>query len=166
MMILRPIDTGLLAPTAAAAAASPRRRAIYRFHAHPDPVQRMINVVQPDSYVHPHRHQDPDKVEAFICLRGRAVVLLFDDAGQPLEGVEIAPAGPAYGVEVPPRVWHALLALEETALYEVIEGPYQPETHKSLATWAPTDPPAGLTFLRAALTLVRKRDATAQTAAD
>ena len=60
---MRLIDHGLIDALSAEASRSPRRRAIHRFHEHEEPVQRMINALRDDSYVQPHRHADPDKVE-------------------------------------------------------------------------------------------------------
>ncbi len=37
-----------------------------------DTLHRMLNAVQPDSYVRPHRHLDPPKAEAWILLQGVA----------------------------------------------------------------------------------------------
>lgn len=137
---LRPIDAGLLERARADARESPRRRAILRFHEHDEAVQRMLNAVEPDSYVRPHRHEAPDKTEVFLALAGRACVCRWDDAGVLLETVEISAAGPRRGVEIPPRTWHSLVALEPgTVLYEVIEGPFSASSHKRHAPWAPEE---------------------------
>ena len=46
---------------------SPRRRVILPFHKHSgDPLHRMLNAVQPDSYIRPHRHLDYDKAASAI----------------------------------------------------------------------------------------------------
>ena len=137
---LRPIDAETLERARAGARASPRRRAILRFHDHDEPVQRMLNAVEPDSYVRPHRHEAPDKTEVFLVLAGRACVCRWDDSGSLLESVEIAAEGPRRGVEIPPRVWHSLVALEPgTVLYELIEGPFLEASHKRHASWAPEE---------------------------
>jgi cupin fold WbuC family metalloprotein len=132
------------------ARSAPRRRALLRYHEHEETVQRMINAVEPDSYVRPHRHADPDKVEVFLALRGSAVVCAFDETGRLIEHVPIRAGGPCFGVEIPPRVWHSLLALEQgTVLYEMVEGPFQPETHKDHAPWAPPEgTPEGCAYHR------------------
>jgi cupin fold WbuC family metalloprotein len=98
----------------------------------------MINAVEPDSYIMPHKHEDPDKVEAFIIQRGRAALFSFDEAGNPTGCVVMETGGARLGVEVPPRTWHSLCALEPgTVLYEVLEGPYETASHKTFAEWAP-----------------------------
>ena len=138
--MLKAIDDPLLDRLCAAAQASPRRRRNHNFHQLEETVQRMLNALEPDSYVCPHKHEDPDKVEVFLCLRGRAAVLAFDDAGRVAGVFTLSPAGPTHGAEVPPRTWHTVLALEPgTVLYEVKQGPYNPATDKKFAPWAPAE---------------------------
>jgi hypothetical protein len=62
---------------------SPRGRIIAPLHRSlSDPLHRMLNAVQPGSYVRPHRHLDPPKAEAWIVLRGAVLfVTFFDDGG-------------------------------------------------------------------------------------
>lgn len=137
---LRPVGDAEIARARAAARSAPRRRAIARYHAHEEAVQRMLNAVEPGSYVRPHRHRDPAKTEVFLALAGRALVCGFDDAGELTERVEIGAAGRQRGVEIPPGVWHALVSLEPgTVLYEVIEGPFRPDAHKEWPPWAPLE---------------------------
>lgn len=143
------IDDALIAQLGEAATASPRRRMNHDFHAAAEVVQRMLNALRDDSYVRPHRHADPDKVEAFVALQGRLLVLTFDDAGEVVAHAVLDPAGPVRGAEIPPRTWHALLALDPVAVaFEVIQGPYDPATHKTFASWAPADEVAGLAWIR------------------
>lgn len=150
--MLIPIDNAILDRTVAQAEVSPRRRMIHRYHEHPDPVQRMLNAIEPDSYIMPHKHEDPDKVEVFLALRGRALVASFTEKGDLLDCVEISPNGPNYGAEIQPRTWHAVLALEPgTVLYEVLEGPYIETTHKTFAeSFAPpaNEHASGLAWMR------------------
>jgi len=137
---LRPIDHEAAGKAHALAAASPRHRAIVRYHEHAEPMQRMLNAVEPDSYVRPHRHADPAKLEIFLALAGRALVLTFDDAGTVTSFVELSAQGPCWGVEIPPGTWHSLVSLEPgTLLYEFIEGAFDPATHKDYAPWAPPE---------------------------
>jgi cupin fold WbuC family metalloprotein len=140
----------LLDVATAAARNSPRHRHILRFHELDERVQRMVNALEPETYSPPHQHRDPDKAEIFICLRGRAVIVRFDAQGEILEATTIAAGGPVLGVEIPPRAWHTLLALEPgTVLYEVKEGPYDAATDKRFAPWAPpeSDPAAAHVYL-------------------
>lgn len=59
-----------------------RGRMIAPLHrSHSDAVHRMLNAIQPGSYVRPHRHLDPAKPEAWIVLRGRLLFVHFHDNG-------------------------------------------------------------------------------------
>lgn len=150
--MLIPIDMRLLDSTSEQALRSPRHRMIHRFHEHPDPVQRMLNAIEPDSYIMPHKHEDPDKVEVFIALRGKALIASFDADGNVTDCVRIEAGGSNLGAEIEPRTWHAVLALEPgTVLYEVLEGPYTEASHKTFAhDWSPpaSDHPAGVAWMR------------------
>ena len=76
------IDTSLLDDVAAEARSSRRRRHNRNLHASDnEPCNRLLNAVEPDSYVPPHRHLDPAKDETFAVLRGRFGVIVFDNAG-------------------------------------------------------------------------------------
>jgi cupin fold WbuC family metalloprotein len=146
---LIPFDEPLLNATAEAARSSPRQRHITRFHELPEPFQRMLNAIEPESYVRPHRHLDPDKAEVFIALQGSALVVRFTDDGAPIEGVLLDAGGPVRGVEIPVGAWHSLLSLQRgTVLFEAKEGPYAQATDKDFAPWAPpeTDHQAALAF--------------------
>jgi cupin fold WbuC family metalloprotein len=153
---VRPIDDGLLDAVTARARASARRRHMHLFHGdYADPVQRMLNALEPDSYVPPHRHFEGDRVEVFMALRGRLGVLEFDDTGAVCRALVLDPRGPARGVEIPMGTWHTIVALDPgTVAYEVKEGPYDPARAKEPAPWAPPegDPraPAYLARLREA----------------
>ena len=153
---MRVVDDGLLDAVIVQARASARRRHMHLLHGdYADPVQRMLNALEPDSYVPPHRHFEADRVEVFMALRGRLGVLEFDDAGGVLRALVLDPRGPARGVEIPMDAWHTIVALEAgTVAYEVKGGPFDPARAKERAPWAPPegDPraPAYLASLRQA----------------
>lgn len=137
---LRPIGAQQLDGVSAAAGESPRRRAIARYHDHDEPVQRMLNAMEPDTYVRPHRHTTPPKVEAFLVLRGAAAIVRFLDDGQIAEVITIEAGGPSFGAEIPSETWHTVVSLASgTVLYEVLQGPYAAASHKDFAPWAPDE---------------------------
>jgi cupin fold WbuC family metalloprotein len=126
------------------ARASERGRTIIRLHEHDEPVQRMLNALEPESYVRPHRHTRPHKHEVVVALRGSVLVVRFGEEGVPLEGYVVAAAGPAGGIEVPVGAWHTIVSLEPgTVVFEVNSGPYDPATHKEYALWAPPEEDRG-----------------------
>jgi len=120
---------------------SPRKRLNHNFHDDlSDPINRMLNAFEPGTYLQPHKHQDPDKREVFIVLKGSLVVVFFNDFGTPTEFYLLDPINGNYAVEIPVGAWHTLIALESgSVVYEVKDGPYQPLSDKNFATWAPKE---------------------------
>ncbi len=63
-----------------AAASAPRLRAHRNFHPElSDPIQRLAIAMEPGTYIRPHRHRHT--FELLLPLKGRFVVLNFDDHG-------------------------------------------------------------------------------------
>lgn len=133
------INTELLDCITEKAKESSRKRMNHNFHETlDDPINRLINVIEPDSYVPPHRHLNPDKPEIAIILRGKAASLTFDNNGNILECIILDPSTGNYGMEIEPGTWHSLLVLESgTAMYEVKPGPFAPLSPDNFAPWAP-----------------------------
>jgi cupin fold WbuC family metalloprotein len=46
-----------------------------------EPAQRLLNAMEPDSYIRPHRHLTDPKREGFVGACGRMALLVFDDGG-------------------------------------------------------------------------------------
>jgi cupin fold WbuC family metalloprotein len=134
------IDAALLDSVSAAASASPRRRKNHNFHPRDDSVcHRLLNAMEPDSYVPPHRHLDPEKDETFVVLRGRFGVVTFDDAGTVL-GAQVLEPGATVGVTLPAGTWHSIVALAPGSVFlEAKAGPYVPLAGEEKAAWAPTE---------------------------
>ncbi len=63
--MLIPIDNAILDRTVAQAGASPRSRMIHRYHEHSEPVQRMLNAIEQDSYIMPTSTKTPIKSKSF-----------------------------------------------------------------------------------------------------
>jgi len=118
-----------------------RKRKNYNFHSdYNDPVNRLLNAFEPGTYVQPHKHENPDKIEVFIILKGKAVVVEFDDEGAITDYFILDNTLGSYGVEFPPRTWHTLISLENnTIMYEVKQGPYVQIEDKNFAPWAPPE---------------------------
>ena len=133
------INEQLLDETTARAKQSPRLRMNYNFHESlDDPINRLINAMEPDTYLRPHRHMNPDKNEVFLMLRGKAALFLFDDEGNINEQVILDPEAGVYGGEIPCNVWHTLIVLEsESVIYEVKQGPFAPLSPENMAPWSP-----------------------------
>ena len=109
---MKTIDTALLDTLAQQAQQSPRRRANHNLHTElADPIQRLAIAMEPDTYVRPHRH--PHTWELLYSLRGRFLVLHFDEQGT-VTGRAILGDGTAV-LETPAGTWHAVLSLDEKA---------------------------------------------------
>lgn len=135
------ITNDFIDKTSIAAKASPRLRMNYNFHPrHEDPLHRMLNAMEPRTYIQPHKHENPDKFEVFLALRGRFVVFTFDNSGNIVEHAILDARQGKYGVEIPEKTYHTLLSLEEGSVaYEIKEGPYTQSTAKNFAPWAPAE---------------------------
>jgi cupin fold WbuC family metalloprotein len=120
---------------------SPRKRKNYNYHkTYDEVVNRMLNALEADTYVQPHKHEDPDKHEVFIILSGKAAIIEFDDRGNIIDSYIIEAGTGNYGIEIPPRTWHSIIALTNgTVVYEIKEGPYSPINDKNFASWAPKE---------------------------
>jgi len=120
---------------------SSRRRLNHNFHEDlTDPINRMLNALEPGTYLQPHKHENPDKREVFIVLRGSLVVVFFDTSGNPTDFVLLDPQKGNHAVEIPVGAWHTLISLESgSVVYEVKDGPYLPLSDKNFASWAPKE---------------------------
>ena len=155
--MMRPITDDLIQGLIQQAAASPRRRVPYNFHEAHEPVQRMINALIPGTYVTPHKHEDPDKVELIAVLSGRAAMLHYDEAGTIEQIFIMDAAGPVRGVDIPARVYHNFVALTPCAVLEIIQGPYNAATHKKFAPWSPKEgTPETAAYLAQLETVIRQ----------
>src|SRR5208283_2367443 len=135
------IDNETLAQLITKAKQSPRKRSHFNLHSElNDPVQRLCIAMEPETYVRPHRHSDPETWEVLMILRGSAVILFFDDEGQVLERTMLGGVGQVTAVEFPKNIWHAPVSLESgTVVFEVKQGPYKPIAEVNLAPWAPAE---------------------------
>jgi cupin fold WbuC family metalloprotein len=139
------IDDRMILPLTAKAKESPRKRKNLNFHLESsDPLQRMLHAMGPETYVQPHKHENPDKREAFVILRGRVAAIEFTPLGAVSDWIVMDPATGCFGVEFTPRSWHCLIALAtESVVYEVKDGPWDPADDKNFASWAPKEGDAG-----------------------
>jgi cupin fold WbuC family metalloprotein len=143
--MLKIVTSKLLDELSQKAKISPRKRLNHNFHDDlADPINRMLNAFEPGTYIQPHKHENPNKREVFIVLRGSLVVAIFDDSGNPVDFILLDPEKGNYAVEVPPGVWHSVFSLETgTVVYEVKDGPYLQISDKNFASWAPKEGDSG-----------------------
>lgn len=135
------IDRDFLERVSSQAKASPRRRRNHNFHAsESDTCNRLLNAIEPDSYIQPHCHHEATKDETLIVVRGRLGVIFFDEHGAVTATAVLAPAGESVGVNIPHGMYHTLMALEPgSVFFEAKAGPYAPLTPREKASWAPAE---------------------------
>jgi len=135
------IDDKILNKVTLEAQTNPRGRKHYNFHKdYGETVQRLINAIEPGSYIRPHTHVNPDKLEIFMVLRGCFVVLIFDDSGSIKEHYVLDSNTGKYGIEIQPGTIHMIASLESGSVaYEIKNGPFDPSTDKNFADWAPEE---------------------------
>lgn len=140
---LATIDSQRFAAVAEEARQSPRLRRTSNLHRHEEAVQRFLNVLQPGTYVRPHRHlrHEPGTgFECFVVLQGAIGLLLLDPDGSVIECHRLEADGPLRGIELAEGQVHTLVALrDDTVMFEIKQGPYQPTADKDFLPQFPTE---------------------------
>lgn len=139
--MIRLIDMALLDQVSAEAQQSPRLRRNRNFHVDDEqPGHRLLNALEPGTYIMPHRHLDTAKDETLVVLRGRVGLVIFDDGGSVVATTVLGPAGAALGADLPHGTWHTLICLESGSVFlEAKAGPYRPLADAEKAPWAPAE---------------------------
>ena len=139
----RRIDQTLFAQVAAEARQHPRLRLNHNFHREQDSVQRFLNVLQPGTYVRPHRHRRDGSgtgFECFLVLQGSIGLLLFNGNGEIQHQLHLSATGTTRGIEVDEDQFHTLVALEaDSVIFELKQGPYQPTQDKDFLSGFPQE---------------------------
>jgi len=148
---LKIISKQLLDEVTAAARKNPRLRQNWNIHPRDDfPAHRLLNAMEPGSYIMPHRHLDPSKDETFLIVRGNLGILVFDENGTVTEKLLLAAEGENIGADIPAGVFHTAVSLHAgTVFFEAKAGPYTPLTDAEKAPWAPESGVAAETYLAA-----------------
>jgi cupin fold WbuC family metalloprotein len=150
MSDIRFMNTQTLDEISLQAKRSPRLRKNFNFHTSDDALcHRLLNAMEPGSYIQPHRHLDPNKDETLIVIRGRMGLILFDIIGQIQERVLLELRDHAMMVNIPHGTYHTWVSLEERSVFfESKAGPYRPLTQEEKAPWAPVEgDPSATTYL-------------------
>lgn len=144
------IDQALLQQVADTAATAPRRRRNYNFHRdNADACHRLLNAMEPDSYIPPHCHLAASKDETILALKGKFGLVLFGQGGDIASTVVLQAGGEVLGINIPHGQFHSLVALENgSVFFESKAGPYLPLMQEEKATWAPAeDMPEAVDYL-------------------
>lgn len=118
---------------------SPRRRINYNLHRSDEAAcHRLLNAMEPDSFIQPHRHLEREKDETLIVIRGEMGLILFDEQGNIKSKVLLEAAGNMMLVNIPHGTFHTWISLkEQSVFFEAKAGPYRPLTRAEKAPWAP-----------------------------
>jgi cupin fold WbuC family metalloprotein len=135
------VDRQLLQQISEQARISPRLRNNHNFHPSDDSrSHRLLNAIEPNSYIRPHRHLDQEKDEAFILLSGKLGIVTFDETGKVSETALLSVETGNRAADIPHGVFHTALALTSgTVFYEAKAGPYRPLSEEEKACWAPEE---------------------------
>jgi len=139
--MMKVITRELLGQVSEAARTSPRLRRNHNIHpADESRCHRLLNAIEPASYIRPHRHQDPEKDEAFILMSGRLGIIVFTPAGEVAETVVLSQESGNLAADIPHGIYHTAVSLQSgTVFYEAKAGPYLPLTDAETAPWAPVE---------------------------
>lgn len=143
------LNDSLLSEGRDASRSSPRKRIIMPVQRSQEArVQRLLNFLQPDTYIRPHQHPLPHATESLCLISGHLEVLIFEPDGTLSARHQLSPQSPLIDIE--PGVWHGMIVKEaDTVIFEVKQGPYEPMDDKDFAEWAPEEnSPEALPFLR------------------
>ena len=135
------IDQEMLDQLSAEAAGNPRLRKNFNLHPNDDfCCHRLLNALEPGSYIRPHCHLDPLKDESMVMVRGSMGVIEFDGGGNVISHGIIAACGGAVAVDIPHGCFHTVVSLESgTVFFESKAGPYLPLREEEKGMWAPAE---------------------------
>ena len=81
-----------------------RKRKNLNLHQLEDNVQRFFNAIEPGTYVRPHRHLDPPKIETFLLVCGSFFVTFFDNDGGIIEKFKVSRESGIIAIDIQPGV--------------------------------------------------------------
>lgn len=120
---------------------SDRKRIILPLHrTQQAEVQRLVNFMQPGTYITPHKHPLPHAIESIVLLQGQIRFFTFDDNGNVLTDQTLISNPVPDILDIEPNTWHSFVVRKsDTILFECKKGPYNAETDKKFAEWAPKE---------------------------
>jgi cupin fold WbuC family metalloprotein len=105
-----------------------------------EPSQRLLNAMEPGSYIRPHRHLQDAKPECFIGVRGKLALIIFNEQGDIDKAFIFGPDEDNFGADLPSDIWHTVVSLKTGSIFfETKQGPYTPICKNDMAPWAPEE---------------------------
>lgn len=103
-------------------------------------VQRMLNFLQPGTYIRPHMHPLDHATESLVLIKGAIRFYRFTENGKVESISELKGKTFRSVIDIEPGVWHSFVVLEkDTVIFECKQGPYNVKTDKVFAKWAPEE---------------------------
>ncbi len=123
----------------AQAASSKKLRCAKVLHEKGDVFNHVFNFLLRDTYMQPHMHPGPEKIEKIHLIKGSFASIFFDNYGKIIQTRTLI-AGEDDFIEIPAFTWHTYLMLTpEVVTYETMNGVYEPNTWKNFPEWAPAE---------------------------
>tara|TARA_B110000503_G_C6999845_1_gene351056 strand:+ start:17 stop:502 length:486 start_codon:yes stop_codon:yes gene_type:complete len=118
---------------------SERSRSPKIVHSKGDYVNKVFNFILFESYMQPHQHPGPEKIEKMHLIQGSFALIFFDNIGK-IAKIHILEEDKNKFISVPAFTWHTYVMLsDEVIIYEEMDGFYNPNTWKKMASWAPKE---------------------------
>ena len=120
------IDHSLLDSLHAQTKTNPRLRQSFDLRTtSEDSSQRMLNAMEPGTFVPIHRHRNTS--ETIVMVRGKLIERFYDDKGNLTDEFVMEPCGEYPMVQIEAGQWHSLEVLESgTIIFEAKDGKYMP----------------------------------------
>jgi cupin fold WbuC family metalloprotein len=149
------LDAGAIEFLKAQALRNERGRARICAHKHStDSLHEMLIAMRQDTYIRPHRHAK--KVESFHLIDGAADVVIFDEAGEIDDVIELGPDQNFFYRLETPRYHTVIINSPVFVVHEVTNGPFDPKE----ADFASFSPVEGKNESRAYVSKLRARVST------
>ena len=135
------VESGDIQWLKAKALANKRERA--RLCAHldsNDAVHEMLIVHTKGTYIRPHKH--PGKTESFHIIEGELDIVVFDDAGEMIEHIEMGEyrSGSRFFWRLSESHYHMVIPRTDVVVFhETTSGPFEPATSNVPASWSPDE---------------------------
>ncbi len=117
---------------------SPRKRFILPIHRTQNAtVQRMMNFLQPGTYIRPHKHSRPGAIETIVVLSGHIHIFIYSDKGEIIHQCVLKAGTPNCLIDIEDNVWHSFDVISpDTIIFECKMGPYDAVLDKTFAPWS------------------------------
>lgn len=133
---------------------NPRKRAREVMRVSQEGACIILNVVLPDSYIRPHKHENSHTPDTLKALEGVFKLFIFDDEGVVTDTTLVS--GKKV-VKIPTNTWHTVVALATCAFSETKREFGKKEI---FAPWAPEEgTPEGEIYLEELRKVVDKKEA-------